>query len=213
MVLWGGEIEKDGHITELEVSVDNGYGLSCLPCQGGAQVGNKGGFAALPLGTEKGDDFRMMGGSGVAQVLDGFPQFFTGEGLNHESAGAGTHEAGLGFGVPFPAHADDGGMGIGFLQIRQKGAVSFVINVQKDELRLEGLHLPHGIPRRSVPGGQFKARRIFDNAGKALQHDLVCFNQYGSISQDFSPPQEKSRLSQPPWLSDFSCFSTLPGLI
>lgn len=94
----------------------------------------------------------MMGSSSISQILNGFTELFPGKWLNHEAAGTGAHEAGLGFGIPFPAHPDNGGMGIGFLQVRQKSAISFIINIQKDELRLKGLHLSQGIAGIPVTG-------------------------------------------------------------
>ena len=182
------QIEKDRHIAELQVAVKDRDRLTRLPGDGCGEIGNQCRLAALSLRAEEGNHPRGRTQRGAVCIPDRCLQLIRRERLDHIPLRAAAQQPGLRLRVPAAGETDDQRLPAILLEIRKKTGIGLIVDIQKDQIRTECLHLPQSIARGLIPRRQLEARAVSNHARQPLKHHAVVLDEDCTIGQMKAPP-------------------------
>ena len=171
------QIEKDRHITELQITVKDRDRLSRPLGDARGEIGDQCRLAALSLRAEEGDHTRRRAQRGAVRIPDRRLQLIRREWLDHIPLCAAAQQPGLRLRVPAAGETDDQGLPAILLEIGKQTDIGLAVDIQKDQIRTECLHLPQSIARSLIPRRQLEARAVSDHARQPLKHHAVVLDE------------------------------------
>lgn len=178
------EVEEDGHVAELQVSVDDADLLVRAARQSLGEVGDERRLAALALRAEEDERLTILLAALRDEFAHGLLQLDAGERLDEAAARARADEVRRALRAPLRCHAEDVGIGVGLVEGLDEWDGILVVDIEQDEVRVEHAALAQCVLLALVAYSHREARRALDDGAELREHQAVFLDQHDTVHRE-----------------------------